>query len=170
MKKNSKTLAYILRHDPASIGTTLDENGWCAVQNLEMLFTIKELENIVDFDSKGRYEFNCDKTKIRATYGHSVSVEIDYMSCTPPQVLYHGTSEKYRINIEKEGLIPRSRLFVHLSQDIDVAIEIGKRHGNSIVYEIDCKMMSSNDCLFYRAGNGIWLTNNVPVKYLKRIM
>ena len=53
------------------------------------------LEEIVRTDSKQRYSFNEDKTLIRANQGHSIPVDVELEQKTPPDVLWHGTGEKY---------------------------------------------------------------------------
>ena len=87
---------------------------------------------------------------------------------TPPDVLWHGTGEKYVDSIDVQGLIPKSRLYVHLSSDVGTAMKVGSRHGRPVIYEIDCKQMSQDGYRFFESANHIWLTKKVPVKYLKK--
>ncbi|MBR5187463.1 MAG: RNA 2'-phosphotransferase, partial [Clostridia bacterium] len=98
-----------------------------------------------------------------------VPVDVELEALTPPDILYHGTAEKYVSSIETRGLIPKSRLYVHLSADFDTALNVGKRHGNPIIYQVDTNKMTQDGYTFYRSMNGVWLTKNVPVKYLKII-
>ena len=86
---------------------------------------------------------------------------------TPPEFLWHGTGEKYVESINRSGLIPKRRLYVHLSQDYDTAVKVGKRHGMPVVYKVLAKEMARDGYLFYRSVNGVWLTKEVPVKYLE---
>ncbi len=58
------------------------------------------LEEIVRTDEKQRYSFNADRTKIRANQGHSVLVDVELQAVTPPELLYHGTGEKFVPSIE----------------------------------------------------------------------
>nr|WP_286146293.1 RNA 2'-phosphotransferase [Shigella sp. FC1967] len=67
----------------------------------------------------------------------------------------------------KQGLIPNSRQYVHLSQDYKTAVNVGNRHGKSIVLSVDSGKMFSEGFEFYQADNGVWLTRSVPVKYLR---
>ena len=87
----------------------------------------------------------------------------------PPDVLWHGTGEKYTGSIDEQGLIPKSRLYVHLSSDIGTAKKVGSRHGRPVVYEIDCKKMTEDGHQFFLSANKVWLTKSVPVKYLHKI-
>ena len=127
------------------------------------------LEEIVRTDNKQRYSFNEDKTLIRANQGHSISVDVELKKAVPPDILYHGTGEKYVSSIDKEGLLPKSRLYVHLSKDEDTAVNVGKRHGKPVVYKVDARKMQEDGFEFFLSVNGVWLTNEVPVKYIFKL-
>nr|MCR5235323.1 RNA 2'-phosphotransferase [Lachnospiraceae bacterium] len=116
-----------------------------------------------------RYSFNEDKTLIRANQGHSIPVDVELEKAEPPEILYHGTGEKYRKSIDSEGLKPKSRLYVHLSADTDTAINVGRRHGRPVVYRVSSGAMQKDGYDFYRSVNGVWLTKEVPVRYIKVI-
>ena len=142
LTKTSKYISLILRHKPETIGIGLDEHGWANVGELisgvskTMPLTMEMLEEIVRTDEKMRYSFNEDKTLIRANQGHSIGVDVELAQVTPPEYLYHGTGEKYVESIDREGLIPKSRLYVHLSADEGTAKQVGKRHGKPVVYRV----------------------------------
>ena len=171
----SKYLSLILRHKPDVIGITLDEHGWANINDLILGleqnnpgFNMEVLEEIVKTDSKQRYSFNEDKTLIRANQGHSIPVDVELEEKEPPEFLYHGTGEKYVSSINQHGLIPKSRLYVHLSKDIETAKNVGKRHGKEVVYLVNSKQMYEDGYKFYLSVNGVWLTKQVPVKYLQK--
>lgn len=175
--KTSKFIALILRHKPETIGITLDEHGWANVQELidginatgKHHLDMELLEEIVRLDEKQRYSFNEDRSLIRANQGHSIPVDVDLRETLPPKVLYHGTGEKYVPSIDEQGLIPKSRLYVHMSADKETAKTVGSRHGRPVIYEIDCKSMSEDGYRFYLSENHVWLTKAVPAKYLKKL-
>lgn len=178
MSKNneiSKYIALILRHKPEVIDIKLDEHGWANVDELikgiqkQYSFTMLDLEKIVNEDNKQRYSFNEDKTLIRANQGHSIAVDVELKETVPPTVLWHGTGEKYVESIDEIGLISKSRLYVHLSQDVETAITVGKRHGNPIVYEVNTDQMQKDGYKFYLSVNNVWLTKSVPTKYLRKM-
>lgn len=172
MTEISKYISLILRHRPEVIGIRLDGHGWAKVD--ELLAGIQKthpidmatLEEIVRTDSKQRYSFNEDKTLIRANQGHSIPVDVELPVAEPPDFLWHGTGEKYVASIDGEGLLPRSRLYVHLSLDRDTAENVGKRHGKPVIYKVLSGEMKKDGYSFFRSVNGVWLTKNVPVKYL----
>lgn len=174
LRDTSKFISLILRHKPDAIGITLDEHGWASVDELiegiskQQYFDMAMLEEIVATDEKQRYSFNEDKTLIRANQGHSVPVDVELEQVSPPKYLYHGTGEKYVTSIEAQGLIPKSRLYVHLSPDYNTAEKVGSRHGKPVIYRISAEKMAKDGYVFYKSVNGVWLTKEVPVKYLKR--
>lgn len=177
MTKNetSKFIALILRHKPETIGITLDEHGWANVEELvagiakQQAFDRDMLEEIVRTDSKMRYSFNEDHTLIRANQGHSIPVDVELEEKTPPDILWHGTGEKYVSSINAQGLIPKSRLYVHLSADYDTAVKVGSRHGKPVVYTVSAGDMQKAGYQFYQSVNGVWLTKRVPAEFLKKI-
>lgn len=85
----------------------------------------------------------------------------------PPDILYHGTGVKYCSSINKQGLIPKSRLYVHLSKDIETATNVGSRHGESFIYKVRAKDMYDDGYKFFLSQNGVWLTKEVPICYLE---
>ena len=175
LKNISKYLSLILRHKPEVIGISLDEHGWANVEELiagiskDYDFNMELLEEIVRSDEKQRYSFNEDKTLIRANQGHSVPVDVELVEQIPPDILWHGTGEKYVSAIDTEGLIPKSRLYVHLSKDEDTATKVGTRHGKPVVYHVLAKKMYDDGYKFFISVNGVWLTKTVPVKYLRKV-
>ena len=175
MKSNSisKFICLILRHKPNTIGITLDRNGWANTQELlnglntaGKSINMEQLITLVNIDNKNRFSFNLDKSKIRANQGHSLSVDLGLTESVPPDLLYHGTSEKFIDSIKQNGIQKRTRQHVHLSTDIEKAIAVGKRHGNPVVLKINTKQMFLDGYKFYLSENGVWLTDNVPYQYV----
>ncbi len=173
--ETGKYIALILRHKPQTIGITLDEHGWANVDELiegvskTHPMTMEDLERIVAQDDKQRYSFNEDKTLIRANQGHSIPVDVELKEVEPPEILYHGTGEKFVASIEEQGLIPKSRLYVHLSGDVETAHKVGARHGKPVIYKVKSGEMGRNGFKFFRSVNGVWLIKHVPVEYLERM-
>ena len=126
------------------------------------------LDEIVRTDEKQRYSYNEDHTLIRANQGHSIPVDVELEKVEPPEFLYHGTGEKFTASIDKQGLIPKSRLYVHLSPDEETAVKVGRRHGKPVIYLVRAGNMKRDGYAFYRSVNGVWLTKEVPVKYLRK--
>lgn len=174
LQKTSKFLSLILRHKPEVIGIELDRNGWAEVSELidgvnksgKYVLDTDILDEIVRTDEKGRYSFSDDHTRIRANQGHSIQVDVDLKRCQPPEYLYHGTAEKYVESIEKQGLIPNGRLYVHLSSDVATAEKVGSRHGKPVIYRIHSGEMYRQGYDFYISANGVWLADFIPVNFI----
>ena len=170
----SRYLSLILRHKPEAAGITLDEHGWADVSELiagvrrTRPFDMEMLEEIVRTDEKQRYSFSDDKLLIRANQGHSIPVDVELPVAVPPEFLYHGTGKKYVSSIDAQGLLPRSRLYVHLSPDAETAKTVGSRHGQPVVYTVLSGKMAEDGITFYRSVNGVWLTKAVLPKYLRK--
>ena len=178
MKNTSKFISLILRHKPETIGISLDEHGWADVQELiegvdrfpGQSLDMETLEEIVRTDAKQRYSFNEDHTLIRANQGHSIQVDVELEEKIPPDVLWHGTGEKFVPSIDAQGLIPKSRLYVHLSSDPQTAKVVGSRHGRPVIYQVDCRQMTEDGYKYFLSANKVWLTKHVPAKYLKKLI
>lgn len=172
-----KFISLILRHKPETIGLHIDEYGWANTEELikgikltYKNFDMSVLEAIVQTDNKQRYSFSEDKKFIRANQGHSIPVNVELEELTDVPILYHGTSSRFTTDIDRDGLKPMSRLYVHLSGDLDTARNVGKRHGAVLViYEIDTKSMVKDGYKFYKSTNGVYLTKIVPSKYLHKV-
>ena len=170
----SKYISLILRHRPDIAGVTLDEHGWANAAELiegvsrTRFLDMALLEEIVRTDEKGRYSFNEDHTLIRANQGHSVPVDVELPQAAPPELLYHGTGKRSVASIDAEGLLPRSRLYVHLSADRETAVKVGARHGSPVVYEVLAGQMAADGYAFFLSVNGVWLTKTVPAQYLRK--
>lgn len=175
-KSVSKFLSFVLRHSPETIGLELDENGWADVEELiekcnkkgsQNEMTAELLDYVVDNNDKKRFAFNEDKTKIRASQGHSILVELDLTETEPSDYLYHGTVGKFLENIRKEGLQKMSRQHVHLSKDKETAIKVGSRRGVAQILKIRSGEMYKDGFKFYLSENNVWLTDEVPAKYIE---
>ena len=172
MKSLSKFLSLILRHKPQLIGLELDEHGWVDVEDLirrvnrTRPLDLATLEQIVAQDEKQRYAFSADGKLIRANQGHSIPVDVELEELEPPEVLYHGTAEKFAASIRTRGLLKMSRLYVHLSNDAETARKVGERRGKPLIFLVASGTMFADGYKFFRSVNGVWLTANVPKKYL----
>jgi putative RNA 2'-phosphotransferase len=176
LTSTGKFLSLILRHKPETVGISLDEHGWANVEELiagvrksRPAFDLAMLEEIVATNNKQRYSFNEDHSLIRANQGHSIPVDVELEQAVPPAVLYHGTGEKFVESILRTGLVPKSRLYVHLSKDVETARAVGKRHGKSVVFQVDALKMTEDGLPFFLSKNGIWLTAQVNASYLHQL-
>jgi RNA:NAD 2'-phosphotransferase (TPT1/KptA family)/predicted DNA-binding transcriptional regulator YafY len=170
----SKFLSLVLRHQPQLIGIELDGQGWASIDELlkqanahGYALNLELLNHVVETNSKKRFAFDESGRKIRASQGHSVDIELGYQAQTPPEILYHGTGEKSVPAIQQTGLEKRSRQHVHLSKDIETAIQVGSRHGKPAIFNVLAGEMYKNGYVFYLSENKVWLTDAVPAQFLK---
>jgi putative RNA 2'-phosphotransferase len=169
----SKFLSLVLRHKPETIGIELDQNGWIEISELieksskyGVQFDRETLNHIVATNSKKRFAYNDKLDKIRASQGHSIEIELGYTNQKPPKILFHGTSEKSVQSILKKGLERLNRQHVHLSSDIETAKKVGQRHGKPYIFKVFAEQMFNDNFKFFISENKVWLTDNVPEKYL----
>jgi putative RNA 2'-phosphotransferase len=172
----SKFLALVLRHAPERIGLSLDPAGWVGVDELlaaasrsGFAVTRAEVDAAVAEPTKRRYAYSEDGLRIRAVQGHSVEVELGYESSAPPAVLFHGTHPGALAAILREGLRPMKRHHVHLSGDVETARAVGARRGAPVVFRVDAGGLAADGSEFFRATNGVWLTDAVPPGRLTRM-
>ncbi len=170
----SKFLSLVLRHHPETIGIQLDQNGCTNISDLieatsrhgrQLDHTL--LMRVVHENDKQRFAISEDGRRIRANQGHSIEVDLDLTSQAPPQVLYHGTVRRFLTGIQREGLVPGRRQYVHLSPDERTAHLVGKRRGKPIVLRIRAQQMATAGTPFFLSRNGVWLTAHVPPEYIE---
>lgn len=169
----SKFLSLVLRHQPEKIGLTLDPQGWVEVDELlakaqqaGVPVNLDVLQAVVETNDKKRFAFSEDGRRIRAQQGHSVEVELGLAPAVPPEELFHGTADRFLEPIRAQGLVAGKRQHVHLSPDEETAVKVGQRHGRPVVLRVLAGRMHQDSFPFYLSGNGVWLTEVVPARYL----
>lgn len=174
--KISRFLSLVLRHQPETIGIKLTEEGWTNVDELIAAMNahgepldFETLEHVVDTNDKNRFAFSDDGEMIRANQGHSVEVNLGYQPTLPPEVLYHGTVDKFLPSIRENGIQKGQRHHVHLSQSLGTANAVGKRRGQPVILTIRAREMNVAGHDFYVSANGVWLTDFVPPQFIQFI-
>lgn len=171
----SKEVSYALRHSPSEYGLVLDEYGWVSVQNLIealkknekwTLLKVDDLSKMIDASDKKRHEIV--NNKIRALYGHSIPRKIHKKAVEPPKYLYHGTARRFIRSIKDNGLLSQQRQYVHLSMDIDTALQVGKRRDiTPVVLTIKAKLAWKDGVIFYKGDDKVWLADSIKSKYIE---
>lgn len=171
----SRGMAAVLRHGIG--GAKIDEHGWVALDELAQTLTKllrakieeKHILDVIRSDDIGRYEFDENKLRIRALYGHSIPVTINYRKVNPEEVetLYHGTVMERMEKIRREGLKPLNRLWVHMYSSFKLAAARSlRRRGTPVILAIDAKRLAS-ECMLFKAGKYVYVTKHVPSKFIK---
>ncbi len=171
--RTSKFLSLILRHQPELIRLSLDEHGWADIGELldaakasGRHITRELLLRVVQENDKKRFAISEDGTKIRASQGHSIEVDLQYAPQVPPERLYHGTATRFLDSIREKGLLKMERHHVHLSGETAVTAPVGARHGNPALLIIRAGDMHRAGHVFYRSANGVWLVEHVPPQFI----
>jgi putative RNA 2'-phosphotransferase len=171
----SKFASHALRHRPDLYGLRPDEQGWVPVDDLLRAararggaladVTADDLAETIAKADKQRHELN--EQSIRALYGHSLTQTIAKPRAQPPKVLFHGTSAAAWVRIQRDGLRPMSRQYVHLSVDEEMAREVGARRGPSvIILAVRALDASSSGIVFRRGTERVWLADPIPPQFL----
>lgn len=177
-RRLSKAMAWWLRHAPDTAGLPVDPAGWAAVDALVGALSRRlpgvRADDVVRVarageagEAKPRYELRDDGRWIRARYGHSRDVDLGLRPSEPPDVLYHGTAARNVDAILREGLQPRSRQAVHLSETVSDAVAVGTRHGPPAVLAVDARSLQAGGHPFFRAAPGFWMVAYVPAEALR---
>lgn len=175
-KRLSRFLCVVLRHDPSAAGVEVNEHGWVKVNELiegvratGREISREKLEAIVASDNKTRYSFSADGTMIRCNHGHTIKVDLELPAIEPPEFLLHGTGDVHVPSIDRQGLRPVKRMYVHMTSDEAMAIDVGSRHGKPVIYRVHSGAMAKDGYVFFQSASGVWLTDRVPVGYLEKL-
>ncbi len=172
-EKTSKLISFWLRHKPEDANLEIDKFGWTNIEDIlkalkekSIDFSTNELIELNNSFDKVRWKLDLKNRKIKATHGHSINICQELKPELPNEVLYHGTASKNLRGIIENGLKSGQRQYVHLSDNIEIATEIGKRHGKSFIIEIDTKELLKDGWKFYKTEQNVWLTSDIPIQYL----
>ncbi|MEZ6107040.1 MAG: RNA 2'-phosphotransferase [Pirellulaceae bacterium] len=171
----SKFLSLVLRHQPQTIGVTLDRHGWIDIDTLIAAasahgrkLTHELLLELVETSDKQRFAVSDDGLRVRANQGHSIhGIDLELTPQVPPETLFHGTIAAVLPAIRREGLLKQARHHVHLSASIETAERVGARRGKPVILIVAARAMHEAGIEFYRSANGVWLVDAVPPEYLR---
>jgi putative RNA 2'-phosphotransferase len=171
----SRVVSHALRHEPWVYELELDQEGWTPVDAL--LTAIREqgpqwawvdraaLTAMLASATKQRHEIDGDR--IRARYGHSVPGKVAKVQAEPPAQLFHGTSPQAWTKIQRQGLRPMGRQYVHLSVDLATAEQVGHRKSpNPVILSVDTTGARETGSHFWHGNELIWLADHIAPKHL----
>jgi putative RNA 2'-phosphotransferase len=160
-----------LRHFPDDLGLAMNQHGWVdldvlvdAMRTRYKWSNKEKLFSIIESDEKSRYEIKANK--IRARYGHSVDVDLDYEENTLPEIYYGASREEVDILLEK-GIKPVRQRYVHLSTSADKAREVAKIHTEDpVLLVVNAEEAQNDGVAILSATENIVLADEIPPQYL----
>jgi putative RNA 2'-phosphotransferase len=171
----SRTMSHALRHEPWLYELELDGEGWTPVEAL--LATLRseqaewndleagDLAEVIRTSAKSRHEMK--DGRIRALYGHSVPGKLSRIASPPPERLFHGTSPQTLDAIRASGLLPMARQYVHLSNNREDAIAVGRRkHPQPVLLSVKAAEAAAAGVAFYAGNDKVWLADRVPPHFI----
>lgn len=175
LSRISKAMAGALRHFPEKFGLIMDEQGFVSIR--EFITAMKKnnsrfkwlkphhIQAIIETDEKGRYQTYNDK--MRATYGHTIDLDLRHPSDSIPEELFYPTTPEEKDILLETGLKPSDRKMIHLSKTYEDALGAGKvRTETPVILKIDTKSMISAGIGIQRAARTVFLTKEVPPEYI----
>ena len=124
-----RILALVLRHAPEKFNVDMDINGWVNTRELSEAIGNQRrhyhwlrgwhFEAIANADEKGRYQV--ENGMIRATYGHSIELDLDLPTDDIPEALYYPCESGDVETLLEYGITAGDRKNVHLSRSIQNA-------------------------------------------------
>jgi putative RNA 2'-phosphotransferase len=172
-----RVMTGVLRHFPEKYGLAVDDKGWIplptlvqAIQGRHRGYHWLRAHHLVataESDPKGRYEVKDDR--VRATYGHTVEVNLDLPTENVPAELYFPVTPDEASIVLEVGLKPSDRRKVHLSRTAEDARAAGVvRTPEPVILAIDASAAQAEGIVIMRAGKTVFLTDQVPAKFLAR--
>jgi putative RNA 2'-phosphotransferase len=173
VERLGRIMAGILRH--GRFEPDMDDQGFVGIR--EIIDEVRErnprmkwlrphhIEALVETDPKGRYQISSGD--VRATYGHTIVLDLRHPTDNIPYTLYYPTTEEECDILLETGLLPTDRTHVHLSRTFFDAVKAGSvRTDDPIILEIDVLECEENGVVISRAAKTVFLCDHVPPEFL----
>lgn len=176
LKNLSKAVSHALRHEPWLYELELDDEGWVTIEDLLSALQGQRPEwkhlnqadivQMIKTSSKQRHEMEGER--IRALYGHSLPGKLKKKKAAPPEQLFHGTVSSIVSHIMETGLLPMGRQYVHLSVNVDIARQVGRRKAKKpVILIISAHEAHTKGVNFYVGNDAVWLADEVPPEFIR---
>ncbi len=173
-----RMMAGILRHFPERFNLQMDGRGWVDLDEFVNQVRRSRRNNrwmrrehiaaLVDTDEKGRYQI--DGGMVRATYAHSVNVNLDDLPEAEADWLYFPVSEEELGIVLETGLRPSDRNMIHLSSSPEKAYSAGRVHiGDPIILKVNVPGATASGNYIFRAGKSVYVTDAVEPEFLEEL-
>lgn len=177
LERIGRTMAGALRHFPDKFNLAMDEQGFVSLR--DFIAAVKRNNSryhwlrphhiiaLIETDPKGRYQVSNDL--IRATYGHSLNLDLRLPTDNIPEALFYPTTPEEADIILETGLKPSDRKLVHLSKTYADAVKAGQvRTEEPIILAIDTVGLIASGVEVQRAARTVYLAREVPAEFLRK--
>lgn len=173
-ERMGRFISGALRHFPDDLGLAMDQHGWVDLGVLLDVMTTRypwasaqRLKALVESDEKGRYQINGNK--IRARYGHSVDIDLDFPE-NDLETLYYGCSQEEADIIMETGIRSVRQRYVHLSTSYEKAVEAAGVHTeNPVIFMIHAFDAMDHGVNMMIVNEFIVLSEEIPPEFLEII-
>ncbi len=167
----SRWMSYALRHNPIRYGLTPDRHGFVDFESFFLAAKRRypqvsedRLRGLIEATGGGRFELAGNR--LRARYGHSISIEPVAPPIEPPARLYYGSEAARTDTILAQGLEPRDRRMVHLSETVEDALAIARRKTDRpVVFRVDAQAAQHAGISFY-SEQRVYLVSRIPPQFV----
>ncbi|MAE47302.1 MAG: hypothetical protein CMJ86_10475 [Planctomycetes bacterium] len=170
----TRSLAYMLRHQPEEFDLELDKFGWGNLDDVVRALNERLGESVEEEDvnealagaDRARYEIK--DGRIRALYGHSIEVDPGEPD-EPPDELFATVRGRDVPNVERDGLKSVRRSHIHLSLTEEEAREVGRRLDRR--YAVICVLAGDawEDGIDFYDRGAIFLSEEIPTEFIDDI-
>jgi putative RNA 2'-phosphotransferase len=172
IERITRSLAYMLRHQPDQFDLEVDEYGFADLEDVvaalnERLGEPVEAEDVsqaVEGGDRPRYEIR--DGRIRALYGHSIQVKPGEPT-KPPDLLYVGISKDDADRARRYGLRPGRRSFLHLALTPEDALETGRRTSRDYAVIKVSAVDAWEEGINFYDRKSLFLSGPIPTHFLE---
>jgi putative RNA 2'-phosphotransferase len=172
IERITRSLAYMLRHQPEQFDLELDEYGYAELDDVVQALNERLGEAVEDEDvhtavtSGDRVRYEIVDGRICALYGHSIEVKPGEPS-KPPPLLFVGVSSADAERAQRYGLRAGRRRFLHLALTPDDALETGRRSARDYVVITVNALDAWEEGINFYDRKSLFLSDPIPTHFLE---
>src|SRR5688572_13967249 len=172
IERITRSLAYMLRHQPEKFDLELDPYGWAGIdavvralnEKLGETITADDVREAIRSGDRPRYELSDDR--VRALYGHSIDV-LPGDPSKPPEFLYVGVAKQDADRALRFGLRGGRRRFLHLARSAEEAREAGRRTGPHYAVLTVFALDAWEEGVNFYDRQALFLAEEIPTQFIE---
>ncbi len=172
IERITRSLAYMLRHQPEKFDLELDPYGWAGLdavvralnEKLGEAISADDVREAIRSGDRPRYELSDDR--VRALYGHSIEV-LPGDPSKPPEFLYVGVAKHDADRALRFGLRGGRRRFLHLARSVDEAREAGRRTGPHYAVLTVFALDAWEEGVNFYDRTALFLAEEIPTQFIE---